>query len=62
MNQKSNTNPSIACTVSNCTHHAKDQSYCTLNTIHVGCCGKEGTNCASTECDSFKACCDSGSC
>ena len=49
MNQ---TNPSIQCSVSNCTYHANN--HCTLNEIKVGCTTPNATSCASTECASFK--------
>ena len=45
MNQ---TNPSIQCSVSNCTYHANN--HCTLNEIKVGCTTPNATSCASTEC------------
>lgn len=60
MNQR-NANPSIACTVSTCAYHCKDQDHCSLNSIRVGCCGAQATDCASTECASFKKG-DAGAC
>ena len=56
MNQ---TNPSIKCSVTGCAHHA--QNHCTLNEIKVGCSTTQATNCACTECDSFKKS-DKGGC
>ena len=47
-------NPSIACTVTSCTHHCNDKQFCSLNTIKVGCQGSNVTNCGSTECASFE--------
>ena len=46
-------NECIQCTINNCTHHAKSENYCTLETI------KEGTHEANptmkecTDCESF---------
>ena len=52
--ENKNANPSIACTVESCTHHCKGQNYCSLNEIRVGCTNAKATDCASTECASFK--------
>ena len=50
-----NANPSIACTVENCAYHCKGQDHCSLNEIKVGCCNSaKATDCASTECASFR--------
>ncbi len=48
-------NHSIACSVKSCAHHAGNQGYCTLNSIKVGCCTPEVTQCDNTECASFRA-------
>ena len=40
MNQNRHANPSIACTVSTCAFHCKDQNHCSLNEIKVGCCDR----------------------
>ena len=53
MEQK-NANPSIACTVSTCAYHCKDQNHCSLNEIKVGCCDPKVTDCTATECASFQ--------
>lgn len=53
MEQK-NSNPSIACTVSTCAYHSKDQNHCTLGTIKVGCSAPNAMNSTSTECSSFQ--------
>ncbi len=45
------TNPSIKCSVSSCSHH-KD-AHCTLNEIHVGCTQNSVGQCDQTECSSF---------
>ena len=37
MNPNRHANPSIACTVSTCAFHCKDQNHCSLNEIKVGC-------------------------
>ena len=42
-----NSNPSIACTVTSCAYHCKDQNHCSLNEIKVGCCDPKVTDCAS---------------
>lgn len=31
-----NSNPSIACTVTSCAYHCKDQNHCSLNEIDLG--------------------------
>lgn len=49
-----NANPSIACTVSSCAYHCKDQNHCSLTEIKVGCCDPKVTDCAATECASFE--------
>ena len=48
-----NSNPSIACTVTSCAYHCKDQNHCSLNEIKVGCCDPKVTDCTATECASF---------
>ncbi|NCB63126.1 MAG: DUF1540 domain-containing protein [Clostridia bacterium] len=47
-------NHSIACSVTSCAHHCKEQQYCSLHEIKVGCCDPKVTDCASTECASFR--------
>ena len=54
MNQNRHANPSIACTVSTCAFHCKDQNHCSLNEIKVGCTAANVADCAATECASFK--------
>ena len=46
-------NESIQCTINNCTHHAADKDYCTLNTIKVGTHEKNPTKVECTDCESF---------
>lgn len=53
------TNPSIKCSVSSCSYHAGN--HCTLNEIKVGCTTTNVSDCACTECASFKLG-DHGSC
>ena len=52
-NKKSN--PSICCTVQQCTYHCGKDDHCTLNTIRVGTHEKEPCTCACVDCESFKA-------
>ena len=47
-------NKSIACTVNNCTYHAQDVNYCTLDKILVGTHEKNPTKVECTDCESFK--------
>lgn len=47
-------NHSIGCSVTDCAYHCKDQQYCSLNEIKVGCCEPKATDPACTECASFK--------
>ena len=49
-----NPNPSIKCSVNNCSHHCSDKDFCSLNEIKVGSCSSSVTSCASTECASFE--------
>jgi len=53
MDNKTN-NTSIKCTVSNCAYNNTASSYCTLDSIKVGCCASNPTKCEGTECASFK--------
>ena len=46
-------NPSIACTVNSCTHHATNDDYCTLDKIQVGTHEKHPTQVECTDCQSF---------
>ena len=52
--ENKNANPSIACTVENCAYHCKGQNHCSLTEIKVGCTGAKATDCAATECASFR--------
>ena len=54
MSCRSNANPIIKCTVSSCAYHSGTQQACTLDEIKVGCTNSEVSNCAGTECASFK--------
>ena len=54
MSCRSNANPSIKCTVSSCANQNGTQHTCTLDEIKVGCTTSEVSNCAATECASFK--------
>ena len=46
-------NPSIACTVTSCSHHAVQEDYCTLSAIKVGTHEANPTQCECTDCESF---------
>jgi len=53
-------NESIKCTIKSCTHHAKDENYCSLDHILVGTHEANPTEKACTDCESFelkKGCC-----
>lgn len=52
--ENKNANPSIACTVSTCAYHSKEQNHCTLGSIKVGSCSPQATNSTATECSSFQ--------
>ncbi len=55
MNNCDNCNSGVSCTVTDCEHHAKSSDLCTLSKIRVGsCCDGSVTNCAGTECASFR--------
>lgn len=47
-------NPSIACTVSSCEHHAESENYCTLSIIKVGTHESNPTQVECTDCESFE--------
>ncbi len=47
-------NKSIACTVNNCSYHAQDVDYCTLDKIQVGTHESNPTQVECTDCESFK--------
>ncbi len=47
-------NESIQCTIKNCTHHAANADYCTLDTILVGTHEANPTQKECTDCESFK--------
>lgn len=46
-------NESIACTVCNCSYHAKNDDYCTLEKIKVGTHESNPTDKECTDCESF---------
>ena len=46
-------NECIQCTINNCTHHAKSENYCTLETIKVGTHEANPTMKECTDCESF---------
>lgn len=48
-----NKNEAIGCTVNNCTHHAQNENYCTLNKIQVGTHEANPTKVECTDCQSF---------
>ena len=50
-------NESIACSVHNCSYHAKNEDYCTLNQIKVGTHEANPTVVECTDCQSFKCKC-----
>lgn len=47
-------NKSIACTVNNCSYHAQEKNYCTLDAIQVGTHESNPTQVECTDCQSFK--------
>ncbi|WP_294372882.1 DUF1540 domain-containing protein [uncultured Clostridium sp.] len=47
-------NSSIKCSVSNCSYHAQEKNYCTLNEIQVGTHESNPTMVECTDCQSFK--------
>lgn len=46
-------NESIRCSINNCTYHAKDENYCTLEAIKVGTHEENPTKKECTDCESF---------
>lgn len=52
-------NECIECTINNCTHHAQEENYCTLDKILVGTHEENPTKVECTDCESFKnkSCC-----
>lgn len=46
-------NESIKCSINNCTHHAKTEDYCTLESIKVGTHETNPTKKECTDCESF---------
>ena len=46
-------NKSIACGVTQCANHAKDENYCSLDQIRVGTHESNPTECKCTDCESF---------
>ena len=46
-------NESIQCSIKNCTHHAQNENYCTLNVIKVGTHEANPTEKECTDCESF---------
>ena len=49
-----NINTCIKCSVNNCTYHAQEKNYCTLNEIQVGTHESNPTMTECTDCESFK--------
>ena len=47
-------NESIKCTIKTCKHHAKDENYCSLDSILVGTHEANPTEKACTDCESFE--------
>jgi len=47
-------NESIKCTIKTCAHHAKDENYCSLDSILVGTHEANPTEKACTDCESFE--------
>lgn len=47
-------NKAIACTVNNCTYHAQETNFCTLDKILVGTHESNPTKVECTDCESFK--------
>ena len=47
-------NECIQCTINNCTHHAKDSDYCSLDRILVGTHESNPTMKECTDCESFE--------
>jgi len=48
-----NANKSIACSVTNCSHHCSAQDYCSLDKIQVGTHESDPTMDQCTDCRSF---------
>lgn len=53
--KKSNANPSIECSVTQCEYHSDRDQYCALNAIKVGTHETNPTVPQCTDCESFKA-------
>ena len=47
-------NPSIQCSVNECSYHASSDNYCTLDKIQVGKHESHATKSECTDCESFK--------
>lgn len=47
-------NPSIECSVNNCSYHAQSEDYCTLHKIKVGTHESNPQEKECTDCDSFE--------
>ena len=47
-------NESIKCTIKSCAHHAKDENYCSLDSILVGTHEANPTEKTCTDCESFE--------
>lgn len=47
-------NPSIECDVKNCAYNCQTENYCSLSSIKVGTHENNPTQCACTDCKSFK--------
>ncbi len=54
MNDKTNANHSIKCSVESCAHHCMGADYCALSSINVGSTNTPVTDSQNTECASFK--------
>lgn len=50
-----NKNPSIQCSVNECSYHANSDNYCTLDKIQVGKHEAQATQIECTDCQSFAA-------
>lgn len=48
-------NPSIECTVDQCSYHCQNQDYCSLDRIKVGTHESNPTQNECTDCESFEA-------
>lgn len=53
LNKKSDKNPSIQCTITNCANHSKSEDYCALDRIQVGTHESDPQVTECTDCQSF---------